>query len=254
MKNPLILVSTFGNIRKLSFAIFLLSISSIAVAQSPTHLEFDALLKKHVTTDGIVNYKGFIADSLLLNKYLNDLTSHPPLDNWTENEKLAFWINAYNAFTIQLIIRHYPIKSIKDLGGKVYKINTPWDIKFIRIGNEIYDLNNLEHSILRKQFTEPRIHFALNCASKSCPKLRNEAYIASKLNNQLNDQAKSFINDSRYNVILENEAKLSRIFQWYRGDFATKMSFEAFISQWSPEVVTSETDISYMEYNWDLNE
>ena len=243
-----------------SFILFSCCVASFACAviasgQSPSHETFDELLHQYVSDEGAVNYNGFIADSLKLNAYLENLSNHAPADGWSENEKIAYWINAYNAFTIRLIIRNYPVKSIKDLGGKLYKINTPWDIKFIHIGDETYDLNNIENSILRKQFKEPRIHFALNCASKSCPPLRREAYSGSKLDAQLNEQARKFINNPKFNIIKEHEAELSKIFSWYRGDFSSpQMSFEAFISQWSPEVITSETDISYMAYDWSLNE
>ena len=170
----------------------------LAQSKAPSHDAFDKLLKKHVFQDGRVNYKGFIKDSVLFNKYLSDLSNHPPNKTWTANEDKAFWINVYNAFTIKLIIDNYPVKSIKDLGGSLYKINTSWDIQFIKIGNEVYDLNNVEHSKLRRVYNDPRIHFAVVCASKSCPQLLNEAYVASRLDEQLDQAGRDFLkNDFR---------------------------------------------------------
>ncbi|MGB4974959.1 MAG: DUF547 domain-containing protein, partial [Cyclobacteriaceae bacterium] len=172
----------------LTTLLFLAVSGVFAQSKPPLHDAFDKLLKKYVMEDGRVNYKGFIKDSTAFNKYLSTLSNHPPNKTWTANENKAFWINVYNAFTIKLIIDNYPVKSIKDLGGSLYKINTAWDIQFIKIGDETYDLNNVEHSKLRRVYNDPRIHFAVVCASKSCPKLINEAYVSSKLDEQL-DQA-----------------------------------------------------------------
>jgi hypothetical protein len=136
-------------------------------AMPVSHASFTDLLKKHVAASGKVNYKGFIRDSLQLNQYLELLSDNPPQNSWSREDQLAYWINAYNAFTLQLIIRNYPLKSIKDIGSriKIPFVNTPWDIKFIRIGKRKFDLNNIEHDILRGKFKEPRIHFAIVCAS-----------------------------------------------------------------------------------------
>lgn len=218
------------------------------------HIIFNELLSKYVSVEGVVDYKGFIQDSLEFNKYLNLLALNPPQKKWSDNQIKAYWINAYNAYTIQLIIRGYPVKSIKDLGGSIYKVNTPWDIKFIHIGNEVYDLNNIEHGILRKDFEEPRVHFAVNCASVSCPRLRNEAYLPEKLDSQLDDQARLFINYTPKNNITNEKAELSKIFSWFRGDFKKDGTVIDFINKYSEVQITEETEISYLEYTWNLNE
>ena len=121
-----------------------------------------SLVKKHVGADGLVDYKGFIADKNKLQEYLDTLSANPPEKNWSDNDKIAYWLNAYNAFTIKLIVDHYPVKSIKDLGAKhqIIFINTPWDRKFFEIGGRTMTLNRIEHRILRREFREPRIHFA----------------------------------------------------------------------------------------------
>lgn len=222
--------------------------------ENKKHQIWNELLQTNVDEKGNVNYKGFISEKAKLQKYLDALSKEAPKRDWSKNEKLAYWINAYNAFTVKLIIDNYPTKSIKDLGGAIYKINTPWDIKFITIEGKSYDLNNIEHGILRKEFDEPRIHFAVNCASISCPVLRNEAFVAGKLEQQLNEQTSRFINDPIRNKINSTTAELSKIFSWFKGDFTKDGTLEAFINQYAKTKITSQTKISFMEYNWNLNE
>jgi hypothetical protein len=225
------------------------------VASAVSHEQWNVLLKKHVTKDGWVNYKGFQADSSELNVYLKLLSAnHPDAATWSANERKAFWINAYNAFTVQLVIRNYPCKSIKDLGGKIYKVNTPWDIRFIKIGDKTYDLNNIENSILRKEFDDPRIHFALNCASVSCPPLRNEAYMAENLDQQLEQQGKAFVNDGFRNKITTGKVQVSNIFKWYQGDFTKNRSLADFLNLYSNIKITKSMSIDYLDYDWNLNE
>src|SRR6185437_11852104 len=143
----------------------------------PSNKIWTSILKKYVNDEGLVNYKGIIGDKEQLQSYLDILTNNPPQDNWSKDDKEAYWINAYNAFTIKLIIDHYPVKSIKDIGPKhqIPFVNTPWEKKFFRIGKKKYKLDRIEHHILRKQFDDPRVHFAIVCASMSCAKLRTEA-------------------------------------------------------------------------------
>ncbi len=231
--------------------LFLLFGMSIAFMQSQKidHKLFDELLKKYVDTNGTVDYQGFKTDKKFT-EYLNELSNNPPQTGWTKNEQLAYWINAYNAFTIRLITKYYPVKSIKDIGEG---LGSPWDMEFIQIGGKTYNLNQIEHEILRKQFREPRIHFAIVCASISCPALRNEAYVASKLNSQLNDQARRFINDTSKNSISKNNIKLSPIFDWFKDDFIVNGSLIAFLNRYSNITIQPDAKISYLKYNWNLN-
>lgn len=228
-----------------------------STAEPITHSLWDQLLKKHVSNTGFVDYAGFAKDEKTLDQYLDLLSSNPPSKSWSANEKLAYWINAYNAFTVKLILDHADegIKSIKDIGSKVKIpfVNTPWDIKFIKIGKETLDLNNLEHGIIRKQFAEPRIHFALVCAAKSCPPLRNEAYTAQKLDKQLDDQGKRFINDKFKNQVSGNQLKLSKIFSWYGGDFKKSASVIDWVNRYAQVKAKAGTDIAYLDYDWALN-
>jgi len=243
------------------FFLFFIVCSCSLAAQTPGmantkqgHDLWNQLLKKHVNSDGRVNYKGFQADSVVLNTYLGYLSENPPPSSASKAEKTAFWINAYNAFTISLITKHYPIKSIKDIKKGIPFINTVWDIKFIKIGGKTYDLNNIEHSILRKKLFDPRLHFALNCASTSCPKLLNEAFEAKILEQQLQKAAKNFINDSSKNELQASSARLSMIFSWYNGDFTKKSSLIDFINQYSTTKISPTANIGFKEYDWSLND
>jgi hypothetical protein len=222
-----------------------------------SHQIFDELLMKYVNSEGDVDYKGLKTDRARLKEYLKLLSDNPPNDvQWSREEKLAYWINVYNAFTLELVLEHYPVESIKDIGSKIQIpfVNTPWDIKFIKIGDKEYDLNNIEHNIIRKVFNEPRIHFAVNCASFSCPKLRNEAYTGEKLEKQLNDQTINFLNDSDKNQITQERLSLSKIFSWYGGDFTNGQSKIEFIQQFTEVEISPDAKIDYLEYDWSLNE
>jgi len=233
---------------------FGLSFSSVA-NEHLTHKGWNTLLNKHVDEAGNVDYKGFKSEEKALNEYLTVLSKNHPDNSWKRNDRLAFWINAYNAFTVKLIVKNYPVKSIKDLGGSIYKVNTPWDIKFIKIGEEVYDLNNIEHGMIRKEFSDPRIHFAVNCASVSCPKLRNEAYVGTTIDQQLEDQAKYFINNKVKNQIKSTKkAKLSKIFRWYKGDFTSSgMSIVEYINQYADVKLEADAKIEFLDFDWDLN-
>jgi hypothetical protein len=222
--------------------------------KAPQHQQWDNLVKKYVNTNGLVNYKGFLKDKAELDAYLKTLSDNAPQNNWSQNEQKAYWINAYNAFTVSLILKHYPVKSIKDIAGKIYKINTPWDIQFITIGGKKYDLNNIEHAKLRRGFNDPRIHFALVCASISCPRLRNEAYTAAKLDAQLEEAGREFLNDKSKNIVGADKAQLSNYFSWYKGDFTKDGSLADFINKYSQTKMNANTRISTLDYNWNLNE
>lgn len=221
------------------------------------HSAYDRLLKKYVNEKGLVNYKGFKSDEKALNDYLATLSKNPPAASWSKNEQMAFWINAYNAYTIRLILDHYPVKSIKDIGSKIKIpfVTTPWAAKFFTIGGEKMSLDNIEHGILRKKFNDPRIHFTLVCASISCPRLRNEAYTADKLDAQMDDQGRDFLNNPSKNKIGKDEAQLSNYFNWYKGDWTKNgQSVVKWVNKYSNTKISDKTDIEYLDYNWNLNE
>ncbi len=247
-------------IQVLSLLAFVLIIQSCGVkeyassSQPVTHEAWDTLLKKHVTETGHVNYKGIVEDSVRFNDYILLLrNNHPNKKKWSEDEQLAYWINAYNAFTVKLIVDNYPVKSIKDIKNGIPFVNTVWDIKFIKIEGATYDLNNIEHGIIRKQFDEPRIHFAVNCASISCPRLRNEAFSASRLDEQLTDQARYFMANPVKNKMQADQLQLSKIFKWFKGDFTKGQRLIDFLNKYAPVEINKNANINYLDYDWNLN-
>ncbi len=248
-----LLNSVMRQLLVLAFVLF--TFSKVTFAQkAPSHQQWDKLVKKHVDKMGLVNYKGFQKDKGELDSYLKLLSDNGPKDSWSDNEQKAFWINAYNAFTVSLILKHYPVKSIKEIGGSIYKINTAWDIKFININGKKMDLNNIESGTLRKKWDDARIHFAVNCASMSCPALRNEAYTADRLEAQLDDAGKRFLADKTKNDITAAKARLSKIFSWYKGDFKKNGGVVNFINKYSSVNISSKTSVDYNDYDWALNE
>lgn len=237
--------------------LFFLACESQAQTAPLSHNQYTRLLKRNVTTEGKVNYRGFIKDSVAFNKYLKYLSDNPPQKSWDRKDQMAYWINAYNAFTIQLIMKYYPLKSIKDIGSSIQIpfVNTPWDIKFIKIGKDKLDLNNIEHGILRKKFDDPRIHMVLVCASKSCPILLNEAYEGATLEAQLTKQAKVFLEDSFRNKVSKDSPQLSMIFKWYSMDFnKDDKTVRDFVNQYASIKIAPSATLSYLEYDWTLNE
>lgn len=223
---------------------------------SPNHDKFTELLSEHIDSCGMVNYRGFMEDSVKLKNYLELLASNESSTSWSQKDQLAYWINVYNAFTIQLIIEHYPVGSIKEIGSliQIPFVNSPWDIDFIQIGNKTLSLNDIEHKILRSQFNEPRIHFAIVCASISCPRLRNEAYTGTLLEKQLEEEAFDFVNDKSKNVIESSRIEISRIFLWFKGDFTEDQSLIKFLNKYSTIKIDEGADKSHLDYNWNLNE
>lgn len=228
---------------------------TVLLPAQDNHQIWTQLLTKHLSESGKVDYKGFIRDSQLLNQYLISLANNPPQSAWDAERAKAYWINAYNAFTVQLIIRHYPVKSIKEIGGRIPLVNSPWDIKFIRIGNELMDLNHIEHSILRKKFSDPRLHMALVCASRSCPALHREAFEPTRLNQQLDFVTKKFLSDPFRNELgPQKKASISMIFKWYAGDFGGTRGVRNFISKYGPAQNTVIRNFTYKDYDWSLND
>lgn len=217
-------------------------------AEPFNHSAFDELLNAFVTIYGDVNYDAFKTKHQKLKEYISLLEKNTPQDTWSRNQKLAYWINAYNAHTINLILNHYPVNSITDISS-----GKPWDEKIIKVGTETYSLNQVENEIIRPTFKEPRIHFAVNCAAKSCPKILNAAFDPKILDEQLESQTKLFINNGSKNVINKDKIEISKIFEWYKGDFETDGSLITFLNLYSKTKIDSQANISFMEYDWALN-
>ena len=221
-------------------------VENIEIAEAFNHSSFNDLLQNHVSSSGNVNYNGFKANRTSLGNYISDLGDNMPKNAWSKNDKLAYWINAYNAMTIDLILRNPKVKSIKD-------IDKPWDQRLWKLGEKWYNLDEIEHQILRKM-DEPRIHFAIVCASVSCPKLQNEAFTASNLDSQLTNATKEFLSDSSRNNLSKSSVKLSKIFKWFAKDFKQNQSLIDFLNKYSDIDISQNATKSYMNYNWDLND
>ncbi|MDZ4748851.1 MAG: DUF547 domain-containing protein [Saprospiraceae bacterium] len=210
-----------------------------------SHKPFNDLLLKYVTPNGRVNYRGLTKDTLALNTYLKALAVKVPDANWSRSASLAYWINAYNAFTLKMITDHYPINSLKDLHG-----GTPWDVKWIKLGEKLYSLNTIENDMIRIVHHDPRIHFALNCGAISCPPIGNIAFTESNVNELLDKQTTNFINGSA-NEISATKMLLSKIFDWYKADFG---NITTFINKYSRVKVSANATLNFKEYNWALND
>ena len=220
-------------------------VTSIPTLTIPDHNSFGSLLATHVTPEGNVNYAGFRANWNTLRAYIQDLSAHMPTDDWSQNERLSYWMNAYNAMTIDLILRNQPVASIKD-------IKDPWDQRLWKLGSKWYNLNEIEHQILRKM-GDARIHFGINCASFSCPPLLNEAFTAVKVDAQLDMLSRKFINDTKRNTITENSIEVSKIFTWFAKDFKTNGTLIDFLNQYSETPISTKAKKRFKDYDWTLN-
>ncbi|MFQ5584437.1 MAG: DUF547 domain-containing protein [Calditrichia bacterium] len=247
--------------------LLLLFLFTGATRAQEKHAIFSEILKEYVV-NSLVTYESLRNDSRL-ETYLGQLSSTNPDEISDEKERLAFWINAYNAYTLKIVCDNYPLKSIKDLntGGTIiaYALKkTVWDKDFVVINNRKMTLNNIEHKIVRPIFKDPRAHFALVCAARSCPPLRNEAYEGFKLDDQLNGQGRIFLNDINMNYFEPEKkiAHLSKILDWYGKDFGdSDEEILLFITRFLPGDLAAairaepkEWKIKHTKYDWSLNE
>ena len=237
--------------------------ASALAAERVDHSAYDTLLHKYVTPAG-VRYAAWHADAedrAALAGYLERMqalaVSRFEASTGGRAEALAYWLNLYNAATLDLVLDGYPVKSIKDLGGM---LKSPWERDVVIVEGRELSLNAIENDILRKDFDEPRIHFALNCAAKSCPPLRAEAYVPERLDAQLADQTRRFLADGATNGLREDGAlQLSKIFDWYAKDFeAATGSVVAFVRPYLPALAALPANarprVRYADYDWSLNE
>lgn len=212
------------------------------------------LLGRHLKKNR-VDYDGFKREEALLDRYLSILSA-TDVDRLSHNARFAFYINAYNAFTIKLILTKYPgINSIKEIGSF---FSNPWSKKFISLDGQTISLDTIEHEFLRPVFKDPRIHFAINCASKGCPPLLNQPYEGQTLEVQLNTVTRAFINDPKRTFLKDNTLFVSKLFKWFEEDFNDAPLL--FIRQYANAEFKRELDraapqikLSYLYYDWTLN-
>ena len=224
-------------------------------ASTVNHEIWAELLGKYITPNG-VNYTGFRKDEDRLDQYLKVLENTDP-EKLPRNEQYAYYINAYNAWTIKLILSDYPgVKSIKDFGTI---LKSPWQKKWVRVNGDVITLDHVEHEILRPRYKDPRVHFAINCSAASCPPLRPEPYLADKLDQQLDDSTRSFVNDADSYRLEGNTLYVSRIFKWFSEDFNEDAL--GFYLQYAEgelkEKLARNKDriqVKYLHYDWTLND
>ncbi len=241
------------------------------------HAAWTALLRRHVRVlrggqASELGYAGLLADRAALASYLDALSTagRSEVEGWSRPQRQAFLINAYNAFTVELVLSRYPaLQSIRELGGL---LQGPWKRRWIPLLGEKASLDDIEHGMLRARgaYDDPRVHFALNCASVGCPMLREEAYVAERLDAQLDDQARRFMSDRSRNrwSAARGRLELSRIFDWYGEDFRLGhrgiASLAAFAARHAELLADGAADrerirgasvpIAFLEYDWSLND
>ena len=220
-----------------------------AQAQTST---FNELLQKNVDSKGNVNYVNLKKQEAKLDSFLAYLEKTTPPSSWSKNKQKAFWINAYNAYTIKTILNNYPTKSITKI--KI-KGKTAWKAPIAKVGGKTYSLDHIEHQILFKKFFDPRIHVGVNCASGSCPKLHNVAFTEANIDATLEKLTKAFVNDPVRNKITKKGSILvSEIFNWFKVHFTKNGgSVIGFINKYANEKVNEKAKISYLKYDWSLN-
>ena len=226
------------------------------------HSALSELLGQYVNSTGLVDYDGLKQDVGKLDAYLETLAG-ADLEPLSEAEQLAFWINAYNAYAIKLVVESMPVSSIMEAPEKGFITGSddPFEAAFADVAGETYSLNQIENEVIRKQFDEPRIHFAVNCAAQSCPRLRSEAYTGDALDEQLEEEARYFLLESGKNKILADDAtiRLSKVFEWYGEDFGSdNAEIQAYLAPYFEGDVKKKLgdgayDVAFLEYDWSLN-
>lgn len=247
-------------VRLFALLIFLAEIPLGAEDFDQSHSSYAEVLAKYVR-NGRVDYSGLKAVPARLDDYLQELASvHPEaFAKWPEADRLALLLNLYNAWTLRLIVDHYPLKSIRSIG---FLPGAAWRQLIVRFGGEKMTLDHLENQIIRPLYKEPRAHFALVCAARGCPQLRSEPYVGARLDEQLDDQGRQFMSTEGKNRFEPETSKLwlSPIFKWYRDDFTEDAgSLKQFVMKFFPEATrkalenAGEVKIDFTDYDWSLN-
>ncbi len=231
------------------FIVILLLCNAVYCQEHVDHSSWDQILILNVTEDGMVDYDGVTTDVAVFYTYFRHLQNISPNDRWSQEEKLAYWLNVYNATAMKMILDEYPIASINNL-------ENPWKRKAFKTQNIRYSLDDIEHSILRK-FGDPRIHFLLNCGSMSSPRLWNRAYTSSNITEALEERTREFINDPQRNQINSSTVRVSEIFKWYENDFTSyNIDVIDFINQYAKVKINPNLKMkerNYITYDWSLN-
>ena len=239
--------------RRLGFsALLFASVSTAPAERSPKWVQpYNSLLGKYVTSSGVkyAAWKNNAADMQALQQVVDGIAQEN-LSGLNKKEQLAFYINAYNAWILHEALGKYPTKSVKDL------LFTFFTGQRIKVAGEPTSFNHLEKDIIRPKFGDPRVHFALNCASRSCPPLNQEAFRGDKLEAQFDKLSRGYINSEKGVRVAADKksAELSKIFDWYKDDFAKEGGVLAFINKRRSTPLLADAKISYQDYDWGLNE
>lgn len=224
-------------------------------AQTDRDAPYAALLARFVH-DGVVDYAGLKGSETQLDAYL-DVLAQTDADALSRDAQFAFYINAYNAWTLKLILEHYPgIRSIKDAGSF---FRSPWKRDFVRLRAGTVSLDDIEHGILRPRFHDPRVHFAVNCASKSCPPLAGLPYRGATLDAMLDAVTRAFLNNPANTFFKDGRLHVTRIFDWYGEDFGGPAGVWAFVRRFAAPPLAAQMDAAtdrtlvYTPYDWSLN-
>ncbi len=232
--------------KSLLLILFYLVSFQINSQETVDHSPWDQILVLNVTEDGLVDYDGVTNDVIVFYKYFRYLQNVSPENHWSKEEKLAYWLNVYNATVMKMIIDEYPITSINQL-------EDPWKRKVFKSNNVRYSLDDIEHKILRK-FGDPRIHFLLNCGSMSSPRLWNRAYTSENIEYALDERTREFINDPQRNQINSQTVRISQLFEWYEDDFiSNNIDVIDFINEYSTTTIDKNMKKKYVTYDWNLN-
>lgn len=220
------------------------------------HRPFDIILQLYVqgTRFDYQSLHENSEDLQRLSEYIDTLGTVNTVD-LTRDDALAFWINLYNAATLELILQPYPVESIKDLGNLFKSV---WKRKVVTVAlHGELSLDEIEHDIILRQFDDPRIHFALNCASIGCPPLQRRAYIGSTLDAQLDQAVQSTLDHEQWLKVTEEQIEVTKIFDWYKDDFTSGGSMQEFIARYRKDLrkilLEEQRKIEFMDYDWKLN-
>lgn len=247
-------------IRRLLLLVVLVLLATASRAAVNPQLEqlqrsWNSLLHHYVTAEGRVDYEALLdADDDQLRGYLLSLRKVQPAATWTPDETKAFWLNTYNAAATYLVLEHYPVASINDIRVKtVGGYESAWETVAVNVGGRSYSLNQIEREMLRDQFHDPRIHFALTYGAAAAAPLRAEAYEGSQLNRQLDEQTRHFLNDSAFNQLSPQQIRLSDLFRAYAPEFGSEPELLAFVNRYAHVPVLPAATIDYLSFSWALN-
>ncbi|MCA8829130.1 DUF547 domain-containing protein [Hymenobacter pini] len=246
---------------RLFAAVTVLLLPLLAAAEDNNTLQrlqepWSELLHRHVTTDGRMNYEGLLDDEDRLLAYLQSLRKvKPDPTAWSATDTEAFWLNTYNAAATYLVLQYYPVASINDIRVKVLGgTKSPWEAPVVNVGGQMYSLNQIEREMLRNQFHDPRAHFGLMYGAASGPALLAEAYDGQRLDQQLDQQARRFLNDPILNQLTPQHVQLSGLFEAYSAEFGTEEQLLTFINRYARVPVLLTAKVEYLSFSWALND